>query len=283
MKDIISITEMAKLRKVTTETLRHYDRIGLVKPVYVDPNTGYRYYSITQYEKIGTIRELRNLGMSLKEIQDFFDNRNVESSREMIYEQKKKIDQQLSKLLHLRRETNRKLHFLNTLSETKLTDEIRLKKLDGRKYISFNRPVTDETELSYDSVQLEGLLKESEQSLPIFATTRYGGVISKSDIENQIRPLTAKMVIQYEEEKGVDEKNIIEFQAGEYLCMFYRGNFWNREESIQKLLEYMKTHNLYLAGDILQMQWVDFTITDDLDEISYEFQAPVKPIEEHEK
>ncbi|MEH7531769.1 MerR family DNA-binding transcriptional regulator, partial [Priestia megaterium] len=47
---------MAKLRGVTTETLRHYDRIGLFKPFYVDENTGYRYYSIFQYEVLGTIK-----------------------------------------------------------------------------------------------------------------------------------------------------------------------------------------------------------------------------------
>lgn len=81
MKEIISITEMAKLRNVSTETLRHYDRIDLLKPVYVNPDTGYRYYSITQYEKIGTIRELKNLGMSLGEIKDYFNNRNVETSQ----------------------------------------------------------------------------------------------------------------------------------------------------------------------------------------------------------
>lgn len=278
MKDIISITEMAKLRKITTETLRHYDRIGLVKPFFVDPDTGYRYYHITQYEKIGTIRELKNLGMSLKEIRDFFDNRNVENSKKIMHKQKKKIDQQLSELLHLRKEINRKIHFLNTLSATKLTDEISLKKLDARKYISFRKTNINEIELSYDCVQLEGLLKESKQQLPIFGTNRYGNIILKSDIENQKRPLPSKVMIQYEEESGVDEKNIIEFPAGEYLCMFYVGNFWNREESIQKLLDYMKTHNLRLSGDVLQMQWIDIAISDDLDEISYEFQAPVEYI-----
>ncbi|WP_303396671.1 MerR family DNA-binding transcriptional regulator [Clostridium tyrobutyricum] len=51
MKDRISITDLARLRNVTTETLRYYDRIGLFKPIYVDPNTKYRYYSILQYEK----------------------------------------------------------------------------------------------------------------------------------------------------------------------------------------------------------------------------------------
>ncbi|WP_066369112.1 MerR family DNA-binding transcriptional regulator [Neobacillus fumarioli] len=50
MHNKLSIGEMAKLRKVTVETLRHYDKIGLLKPYYVDPNTGYRYYSTYQYE-----------------------------------------------------------------------------------------------------------------------------------------------------------------------------------------------------------------------------------------
>lgn len=44
--ELLSISELAKLRQVTTETLRYYDRIGLLKPVYVDPETNYRYYSI---------------------------------------------------------------------------------------------------------------------------------------------------------------------------------------------------------------------------------------------
>ena len=42
LKDKLSIGEFAKLRNVTTETLRHYDRIDLLKPVKVDPDTGVR-------------------------------------------------------------------------------------------------------------------------------------------------------------------------------------------------------------------------------------------------
>ena len=48
--ELLSISEMARLRKVTTETLRHYDRIGLFTPSYISPDTGYRYYSFMQYE-----------------------------------------------------------------------------------------------------------------------------------------------------------------------------------------------------------------------------------------
>lgn len=269
---------MAKLRQITTETLRHYDRIGILKPVYLDPNTGYRYYSITQYEKLGTIRELKNLGMNLKEIKEYFDNRNIETSRELLAQQKERIDEQISRLINLRKEVNRKIDFLDTIRSTDLDDTIRLKQFEKRKYVAFNRPVTDEIELSYDSVRLEGLLQQSASELPIFATTRYGGIVSKEDIEQGIRPLSAKMVIEYNGEEGVTKEDLIELPSGEYLCMYYVGNFWNREESVDRILAHMRQNNMKLAGDVLQMQWVDFTITDNTDEISYEFQVPVKRI-----
>lgn len=278
MKEIISITEMAKLRNISTETLRHYDRIDLLKPVHVDPDTGYRYYSITQYEKIGTIRELKNLGMSLREIKEYFDNRNVESSRILLTEQKKKIDEQIDKLIRLRQEINAKIDFLDIIRTTDLNDEIRIKHFKARQYVYFDRIVSDDIELSYDSVGLEGVLSKSKQSMPIFATNRYGGLVSRVDILKNVKPLSAKMIILYDGEEDVDECNIIEAPEGDYLCMFYVGNFWNREESIDKMLAYMKENDLVLAGDVLQMQWVDFAITDNLDDISYEFQIPVKPL-----
>ncbi len=246
--------------------------------MHVDPDTGYRYYSITQYEKIGTIRELKNLGMSLREIKEYFDNRNVESSRILLTEQKKKIDEQIDKLIRIRREINAKIDFLDIVRTTDLNDEIRIKHFKARQYVYFNRTVSDDIELSYDSVSLERVLSKSKQSMPIFATNRYGGLVSRADILKNVKPLSAKMIILYDGEEDVDECNIIEAPEGDYLCMFYVGNFWNREESIEKMLTYMKENDLVLAGDVLQMQWVDFAITDNLDDISYEFQIPVKPL-----
>ena len=75
-KYVLTISELAKLRNTTSETLRHYDRIGLLKPVYVSDG-GHRYYSIRQYEKLGTILELKEMGMSLEEIKEYFENRNL--------------------------------------------------------------------------------------------------------------------------------------------------------------------------------------------------------------
>jgi DNA-binding transcriptional MerR regulator len=45
--------------------LRHYDAIGLLEPVRVDPATGYRFYEASQLSPLNRIVALKNLGFSL--------------------------------------------------------------------------------------------------------------------------------------------------------------------------------------------------------------------------
>ena len=43
---LIPIGKMATANKVTIATLRLYDQMGLLKPAFIDPDSGYRYYTI---------------------------------------------------------------------------------------------------------------------------------------------------------------------------------------------------------------------------------------------
>ncbi|HFI0695936.1 TPA: MerR family transcriptional regulator [Streptococcus suis] len=61
---------LQKKSGVTSETLRHYDRIGLLKP-YSQNESGVCFYHVEQYEKLSTIKELKSLGLTLAEIKDF--------------------------------------------------------------------------------------------------------------------------------------------------------------------------------------------------------------------
>lgn len=70
MKNYFSISQTAKIVDMTTETLRHYDRIDLVKPCKVDEWTGYRYYSQHEIVRLNTIRALRCMDLTLSEIKD---------------------------------------------------------------------------------------------------------------------------------------------------------------------------------------------------------------------
>ncbi len=57
-----SIAEVARMSKVTSRTLRHYDDVGLLRPAYVGSN-GYRYYEQEQLLRLQQILLLRELGL----------------------------------------------------------------------------------------------------------------------------------------------------------------------------------------------------------------------------
>ena len=62
------IGEFSRITRVTIDTLRHYDALGLLKPAKVDPFTGYRYYSARQLMSLNRILALKEVGFSLEEI-----------------------------------------------------------------------------------------------------------------------------------------------------------------------------------------------------------------------
>ncbi len=66
---MIKIGDFARLGQVSIVTLRHYDEIGLLKPVKVDDFTGYRYYSVEQLPRLNRILALKDLGFSLEQIE----------------------------------------------------------------------------------------------------------------------------------------------------------------------------------------------------------------------
>jgi len=70
---MLKIGEFARLGQVTVRTLRYYDEIGLLSPAHVDPWTGYRYYSQDQLSRLHRILTLKDLGLSLEQIEPLLD------------------------------------------------------------------------------------------------------------------------------------------------------------------------------------------------------------------
>ncbi|HEV3227187.1 MAG TPA: MerR family transcriptional regulator [Acidimicrobiales bacterium] len=67
------IGTVARLAQVSVRTLRYYDEIGLLQPVWVDPDTGYRWYTAEQLHRLHRILALRDLGVRLAEIAVLLD------------------------------------------------------------------------------------------------------------------------------------------------------------------------------------------------------------------
>jgi DNA-binding transcriptional MerR regulator len=81
---VYGIGTVARLAQVSLRTLRYYDEIGLLRPVWVDPDTGYRWYAPEQLHRLHRILALRDLGVRLGEIGVLLDDLGVDELRGML-------------------------------------------------------------------------------------------------------------------------------------------------------------------------------------------------------
>ena len=90
------IGDFSKFSRVSIKMLRHYDEIGLLKPVHVDPFTSYRYYSVDQLPRLNRIIALKDLGFTLEQITRLLDEGlSAEQIKGMLKLKRAEIEQQL--------------------------------------------------------------------------------------------------------------------------------------------------------------------------------------------
>lgn len=71
---LLSIGQLSKQTGVNIGSLRYYDQLGILPPVYVDGQSGYRYYSFPQIYVVEAIQFCVELEIPLKEFRAFSQN-----------------------------------------------------------------------------------------------------------------------------------------------------------------------------------------------------------------
>lgn len=269
----MTISEMAKQRNVTTETLRHYDRIGLFKPKYTDPDTGYRYYSIEQYETLGTIKELHQLGMSLSDIKEYFENRTVEKSTELLKKQCEMLKDDIREKTLLVKTLEAKLQFLDELKSLPKQGEPFIRTIPCRYVLCFQEWESDKRNRARAIMRLEELIR-NDSIAPIIASNRIGACanVSLFDIQNQFP--VAPMVMCDEFIPNLDCCH--EIPAGDFVCVYYNGRFGNYADAFERVKDFIQDNGYEICGMLYQIYQVDVTITSDFSETVIELQVPIK-------
>ena len=207
---------MASLRNVTSETLRYYDRIGLIKPDYVDPETHYRYYSIRQYERLDTIRELASLGMPIKEIKEYFDGRNLEKSKRMLKERQAILMDKVEQKILLSRAVARKLHFLDDVERISPTTDIPFKcGFPKRFVITYGELAGGPREHAFAFTKLEKLLTTVS---PVLASDRIG-VYCDEHLLHPSKDYIPCVPMIFVEDEEIESEYLRKVPAGDYVCM----------------------------------------------------------------
>lgn len=185
-RELFQIGEVAKMYHLSVGTLRHYEQVGLLKPEYTDPATGYRYYSVRQFEQLTNIRYLRALGLPLDEIAATLHDRDVDNIAEALRRQKELIARKKQELEIMERKIDHRLAQLEDARRSEL-DCIRLVEQPALRLVLLRDSVKFNSYL-----WLERSIRkiEQDQKLPLSYIGKVGVGISGENLKRQSSGIT---------------------------------------------------------------------------------------------
>lgn len=99
--DLLVIGRFARLAGLSVGALRHYDEVGLLRPAWVDPATGYRSYRREQLERARTIVRLRDLEVPLETIRAYLGTDDPEERHRLLAEHHRQLEARVFRLQRL--------------------------------------------------------------------------------------------------------------------------------------------------------------------------------------
>ncbi len=135
MKEYLTISEIGSLFGMSTQPLHYYDRIGLFQPAVRDSGTNYRQYYFDQLYQLASIRYLRKMGCSVKDIQQFLNSRTPERAIDALRRRSQELHDQWDRLIQVDEAIMRKINFIEKKRVNLDTSSIELRWFPQRWYI----------------------------------------------------------------------------------------------------------------------------------------------------
>lgn len=279
MDGYLSITQLARLRNVTTETLRHYDRIGLLKPNYVDPDTGYRYYSMDQIEVFDTIIDLKNMGLPLKKIQEFMPVRDVKHSYQILCQKAQELEKEIQEKQKMLLQIQQKTAYIEIIKskESFREEEWQHTRIGRREMVISRAEENNYNDFIHEFTKLRTNL---EQGYSVFGSSISGSLIDPDsfmdpDVERLVRyPALPYGICREKIEYG----EVLKLPEADYLVTFGTGTFVAGDSGIERIRDYLKENQYEVIGYIYERDIIDISLTNDPSEIIYRLEIPVKKI-----
>lgn len=259
IKEYLTTGEFAKICGVPKHILFHYDQIKLFQPEIIKEN-GYRYYSFRQYDTFSIISALKKLGMPLKEIKQYMDERNPSDLIELLEQKTHEVEKEMNKLEHIKRNINA----LKQLTTKALSVEYNKIELVHQKEVkALCSSIKDkESDNSYSNfiVELIEFRKNSNATMIDFL----GASLTLDNIRE--KRFNSFSYFYTKSENPLDKGNTLVRKEGLYLQVYYKGSYQDISNMYAKIIEYAATHDIKL-GDNAYEEYLLFEIgTKDRDE-----------------
>ncbi len=113
LNNFLSIGELARLRNVNVQSLRYYEKLGILVPAYINPENGYRYYSLDQIMILDTIILCIDLGIPLKDLKNYVNTEGELEFEHLLKDGKKLANEKIRKIESTIDSINRTLQHIN--------------------------------------------------------------------------------------------------------------------------------------------------------------------------
>ncbi len=271
----LSIGQMAELNHVSEQTLRLYDKEGLLVPRCVDPVTGYRYYHIIQSAKLDLIQNMKVYGMTLRQIRSFLDSNDPAALREMLSEQAASIEERIRQLRRSQSAITRTLDNYRRYEAMPRNGEIFLEYIPERRIFRYSCDVNyfDQDESGYEYMLRQMKTNLVANNMPLSYFTNIGTIIRREHLVPDA--LFSNEVFLFVDED--DSSQAMEtLPAASYLCLC-SDEFSMEAANVRRLLDYVQTRGCEIAGDYICEVVVDFPMLDfDRRRMFYKAQIPVR-------
>lgn len=223
---LFQIGEVTKIMGVTRKTLLVLEEMGLLTPAVKDEVSGYRYYSADNMTQIRTIRSLQALGLTLKEVAEYYyDTENIEAH--------------LQRLMDLRASLDRNIQMLQVRSAK--WGDLTVRKTILPRQVCFCR-----------RYQCADVSEAANKLRDTYIDAARTGKMSMLGRMFTMRMTQASNVLDLmcciPVEDSFEGTERMEFAETQALCIYYRGPYEGTGTAIGALAKYVKENGIEIAG-----------------------------------
>ncbi len=268
MKDkFLTIGQFAAMHGINKKTLMWYDEIGLLKPAAIHPENGYRLYTYYQSPILETILLLRELDVSIGEIQSFMKNRSAASLKILLDEKITDLDHNITHLQALRETLCTHHQNMVTLLTMDL-DRIEIVEKEARCLVTVDIDQDTSFEQEVELISAETL----KYQLGRLHHASYGSMIPVVSLQNGNYDDYSKLFIEIPFLKLNDSLHIQ--PAGKYLRAFHKGGWDKMPLHYQAIFDHAAKQGLTLSGYAYEMG-INENVVDRIEDYIIQIEIPI--------
>ena len=254
--------QMAEMNGISRKALRLYQEKGVFEPTYVEKQSGYRYYTLEQVAQLDLIQKLQSIGLSLQQISEVFQSKDINALELRMLQQTSELDRQIAKLQLARNAAAWLAESCNLVKNKPPCNQLTVEWMPRQRLLRF--PVTPYDYASFHNVQREGFYhwemalrevkhKMQERDLPMCLFNNVGCFADMEALKENRLVITAAGVHVPPEFSREDCEYAV-LPAGLYITAYCDGtgdtpSFSQEACLVQQMLDEIRKNDWQIAGD----------------------------------